>query len=277
MSRIMVVDDDPLIRQLLSYQLADAGYQVSTAQSGQDALERLLHDQPDLVLLDVVMPGMNGWDVCNQIRSCCNVPVIMLTARSGEQDVVSGFGAGADDYISKPFSLPQLLARIEAVLRRSRYATVPASQHVANPSSVRSASLPHAGVGVASLPPLTLPQPTAAQANRHAEMKRVSLTAVGKKFAEARRQRGVTLYEAEVGCGIRKEYLQAVEHEQFDAIPREQLSTVLKVYSGFLGVDLRALLKQATVRPLPPIWPLYLVIFMTITLILAILVTMPPF
>ncbi|NJN67421.1 MAG: response regulator transcription factor [Chloroflexaceae bacterium] len=119
MTRIMVVDDDPLIRQLLMYQLGGAGYEVCVAQNGQDALQRLLLEHPDLVLLDVVMPDMSGWHVCRAIRAWSTVPIIMLTAKSAESDIISGLESGADDYISKPFSLPQLLARVEAVLRRT--------------------------------------------------------------------------------------------------------------------------------------------------------------
>lgn len=136
MQKIMIVDDDPLIRQLLSYQLAGAGYHVCTVQNGTDALERLILDEPDLVLLDVVMPGISGWDVCNQIRTCSSVPVIMLTAKNADRDVVTGLVSGADDYIAKPFSQAQLLARIEAVLRRSHYATTLHANTTKSPSPI---------------------------------------------------------------------------------------------------------------------------------------------
>jgi DNA-binding response OmpR family regulator len=123
MIRILVVDDDPLVRQLLTYQLGGAGYDVCTARNGHDALERLLYEQPDLMLLDVVMPGMSGWDVCNHIRTWSRIPIIMLTAKNADSDVVMGFSSGADDYMCKPFSQKQLLARIEAILRRSYQTT----------------------------------------------------------------------------------------------------------------------------------------------------------
>lgn len=160
--RIMIIDDDPLIRQLLTYQLGGAGYHVSTASSGQDGLGRLLYEQPDLVLLDVVMPGMNGWDVCDQIRAYSSIPVIMLTAKNADMDVVAGFKSGADDYIAKPFSQRQLLARIEAVLRRSRppafppgqSSYVPAPVHVA-PSGAGTATVAHTHSTHA--PPYALP------------------------------------------------------------------------------------------------------------------------
>src|SRR5690349_19305502 len=123
-TRIMVVDDEPAIGKLLLYQLSGFGYQVSYVRDGIAALERLTADRPDLILLDVMMPRISGWEICRQIRACSAVPVIMLTAKSADTDIVTGLQAGADDYITKPFSMAQLRARIEAVLRRA----APASQ-----------------------------------------------------------------------------------------------------------------------------------------------------
>ena len=118
-TRIMVVDDEPAIGKLLLYQLSGFGYQVSYVQDGLSALQRLTAERPDLVLLDVMMPHISGWEMCRQIRAYSSVPVIMLTAKSADPDVVTGLQAGADDYITKPFSMIQLHARIEAVLRRA--------------------------------------------------------------------------------------------------------------------------------------------------------------
>ncbi|MEN9937834.1 MAG: hypothetical protein RLZZ387_4413 [Chloroflexota bacterium] len=116
--KILVVDDEPSIGRLLSYQLHGFGYDVCYVQDGLQALERVLLEQPDLILLDVMMPLVSGWDVCREIRSCSSVPIIMLTGKNADADVVEGLQAGADDYVTKPFSLPQLHARIEAVMRR---------------------------------------------------------------------------------------------------------------------------------------------------------------
>ncbi len=113
-TRIMVVDDEPAIGKLLLYQLGGFGYQVSYIQDGVQALQRLLAERPDLVLLDVMMPRISGWEVCRQIRAYSSVPVILLTAKSADPDVVTGLDAGADDYVTKPFSMAQLHARIEA-------------------------------------------------------------------------------------------------------------------------------------------------------------------
>src|SRR4051794_27239105 len=105
-TKIMVVEDDTLIMQLLRYQLGGAGYDVIPVPNGRRALELLLLYQPDLILLDVMMPEISGWDVCRQIRACSAVPIIMLTAKGADDDVVAGLNAGADDYVTKPFSLP---------------------------------------------------------------------------------------------------------------------------------------------------------------------------
>src|SRR5262249_33071672 len=118
-TRIMVVDDEPAIGKLLMYQLRGFGYQVSYVSDGMLALRHLVLEQPDLVLLDVMMPQISGWEVCRQIRACSSAPVIMLTAKGADTEVITGLNAGADDYIAKPFSMVQLQARIETVLRRS--------------------------------------------------------------------------------------------------------------------------------------------------------------
>src|SRR5829696_7867504 len=127
-TRIMVVDDEPAIGKLLLYQLSGFGYQVSYIQDGLLALQRLTAERPDLVLLDVMMPHISGWEICRQIRAYSTVPVIMLTAKNADPDIVNGLRAGADDYVTKPYSMAQLHARIEAVLRRMPAAASPRSQ-----------------------------------------------------------------------------------------------------------------------------------------------------
>ncbi len=119
MSRILVVDDDQSLLELLTDYLGRLGLDVASATGGHDALAAIEAAPPDLVLLDVTMPGLNGWQVLARIRAVSSVPVIMLTARGAELDVLRGFGGGADDYVTKPFSFAQLGARIKAVLDRT--------------------------------------------------------------------------------------------------------------------------------------------------------------
>jgi two-component system, OmpR family, KDP operon response regulator KdpE len=121
--RILVVDDEPQIRRIMRTTLIAEGYEIDDAKTGEEALEKLREYRPDLILLDMNMPGMGGLAACRAIRSDTNIGVIMLTVRNSEADKVAALDAGADDYITKPFSTPELLARIRAALRR-----VPASQ-----------------------------------------------------------------------------------------------------------------------------------------------------
>ncbi len=116
---VLVVEDDPNIRELLQLYLEKDGYTVTLAADGGEGLEKYRALKPNLVLLDVMMPVMDGWAVCKAIRADGNTPVIMLTAKSETDDKVTGLKAGADDYVTKPFEMKELLARIEAVLRRS--------------------------------------------------------------------------------------------------------------------------------------------------------------
>ena len=119
MTRILVVDDDADIRELVTMKLTSAGYDVSTAADGEAGLAALLEHQPDLVVLDWMMPGLTGIEVCRALRAdprTVNTPVLLLTARAQEADIVHGFAAGADDYVVKPFSASELAARVEALL-----------------------------------------------------------------------------------------------------------------------------------------------------------------
>ena len=117
--RILVVDDDTDIRALLRELLERRGFSVTEAADGRQALQELYGGRPDLVLLDVGMPGMDGWTTLERIRELSDVPVVMLTARSAELEKTRGLRAGADDYVTKPFGRQELLARIEGLLRRS--------------------------------------------------------------------------------------------------------------------------------------------------------------
>ena len=116
---VLVVEDDANILELLQMYLEKEGYAVTCAADGLQGLTKFRAISPDLVLLDVMMPGMNGWDVCKTIRAESRTPVIMLTAKGETDDKVMGLKFGADDYITKPFEMREVLARIEAVLRRS--------------------------------------------------------------------------------------------------------------------------------------------------------------
>ena len=116
--RILVVDDDPQIRRTMKAALTSHGYEVSDARSGEEALEKLRLDSYDLVLLDMNMPGIGGIETCRMIHDGSDIATIMLTVRNSERDKVEALDAGADDYVTKPFSTPELLARIRALLRR---------------------------------------------------------------------------------------------------------------------------------------------------------------
>ncbi len=116
---VLIVEDDPNIRELLQMYLEKDGYAVTLASDGGQGLDKFRAIKPNLVLLDVMMPVMDGWAVCKAIRAEGNTPVIMLTAKGETDDKVTGLKAGADDYVTKPFEMKELLARIEAVLRRT--------------------------------------------------------------------------------------------------------------------------------------------------------------
>ncbi len=118
--RILVVDDEPAVTDLLAYNLRKAGYEILLAADGREALRLANQSNPDLILLDLMIPEVDGLDVCRELRKTNNVPIIMLTARNEEIDRVVGLELGADDYVSKPFSVRELLARIKAVLRRAQ-------------------------------------------------------------------------------------------------------------------------------------------------------------
>lgn len=116
--RILVVDDDPQIRRTMKATLTARHYEVSDSRNGEDALDKLRSETYDLVLLDMNMPGTGGIETCRLIRSSSDVAIIMLTVNNTERDKVEALDAGADDYVTKPFSMPELLARIRATLRR---------------------------------------------------------------------------------------------------------------------------------------------------------------
>lgn len=126
LEKILVIDDDPLLLTLIQQSLEQDNYTVTTAQGGEVGLEMVDEFKPDLIILDVMMPDMSGWEICEHIRKTSMVPIIMLTARGSQSDIVRGLQAGADDYLVKPFHQAELLARVTAVLRRVK-STPPSS------------------------------------------------------------------------------------------------------------------------------------------------------
>src|SRR5918911_1359209 len=119
-STILLVDDEESVQRLLAYPLEREGFRVVQARDGQEALERFAAHQIDLVVLDVMLPRLDGLEVCKRLRAESNVPIIMLTARDDELDKVLGLELGADDYITKPFSIREFRSRVRALLRRAR-------------------------------------------------------------------------------------------------------------------------------------------------------------
>ena len=133
MAKIMVADDDKNICELLRLYLEKEGYTVTLAHDGETAVEQFSAEAPDLILLDIMMPRLDGWQVCREIRKKSNVPIIMITAKGETFDKVLGLELGADDYVVKPFDTKEIVARIKAVLRRSAAsnAAVPEVKEVA--------------------------------------------------------------------------------------------------------------------------------------------------
>jgi DNA-binding response OmpR family regulator len=117
---ILLVDDEPLYLRLLKVNLESEGYEIVSARNGEEALEMVSQEIPDLIIMDVMMPKLDGIATCNRIRQFSNVPIILLTALGDEQDRVNGLNIGADDYVVKPFSATELVARVRAVLRRTQ-------------------------------------------------------------------------------------------------------------------------------------------------------------
>ena len=129
-TKIMVVDDDPNIRELVRRYLEKEGFEVTCAERGDEAVKMFRASPPNLMLLDVMLPGMDGWQVCREVRKISNIPIIMLTAKDETFDKVLGLELGADDYIVKPFDMKELVARIKAVIRRFQVAEAPEKELV---------------------------------------------------------------------------------------------------------------------------------------------------
>ena len=136
-ARILVVDDEPYIAEMLSMSLRYVGYEVDTALDGREALQKASQSSPDLIILDVMLPDVSGFDLLPQLRRTNAVPVLFLTARDSVEDRIHGLTHGADDYVTKPFSLEEVVARVAAILRRAR----PAAGTVTEPQLLRYGDL----------------------------------------------------------------------------------------------------------------------------------------
>ncbi|MGM0413832.1 MAG: response regulator transcription factor [Bacillota bacterium] len=117
--KILLVEDEEKVRKIVSSYLEDADYEVEIASDGDTALEKALAEPPDLLILDIMLPGIDGWEIAEEVRNYFDLPILMLTARSDEDDRVKGFEKGADDYLVKPFSPRELVARVKAILKRT--------------------------------------------------------------------------------------------------------------------------------------------------------------
>ncbi len=146
-ARILVVDDEPPIVDVLVYNLERANYEVLVARDGVEALAVARRERPDLIVLDLMLPELDGLEVCRALRRECDVPIIMLTARDTEVDRVVGLELGADDYVAKPFSVRELVARVRSVLRRAG----PGPSAIPTPAATQAAAVPSANVSEAAM------------------------------------------------------------------------------------------------------------------------------
>ena len=158
---LLVVEDDPSLREVIRLGLEGEGFRVAAAEDGPSALIAFASQRPDLVLLDVMLPGLDGFTVCREVRKVSLVPIIMLTARAATADVVEGLESGADDYVTKPFEFPELIARVRSVLRRASIrgpATTEADATAGTVTAGGTGTADPAGAGAspAAPPPLTL-------------------------------------------------------------------------------------------------------------------------
>ena len=152
---LLVVEDDPSLREVIRLGLEGEGFRVSSADNGPSALLAFAAQKPDLVLLDVMLPELDGFAVCREIRKVSLVPIIMLTARTSTADVVQGLESGADDYVTKPFEFPELIARVRSVLRRASTGTATAQTGPTTGAGIPVEN-PAGSTGPRSVPPRTL-------------------------------------------------------------------------------------------------------------------------
>jgi two-component system response regulator MtrA len=148
--QLLVVEDDPSLREVIRLGLEGEGYRVAVAEDGPSALIAFASSPPDLVLLDVMLPGLDGFAVCRELRKISLAPIVMLTARASTADVVEGLESGADDYVTKPFEFPELLARVRSALRRASLSPSGAGGPVRSPGDTTP---PDTGGGAPAAPP----------------------------------------------------------------------------------------------------------------------------
>lgn len=153
---LLVIEDDPSLREVIRLGLKDQGFRVVTAADGPSALITFASQQPDLVLLDLMLPGLDGFAVCREIRKVSLVPIVMLTARTSTTDVVEGLESGADDYVTKPFDFPELIARVRSVLRRASIRSSVMAESEATPATELQAG-PGAGAAASPAAPSSPP------------------------------------------------------------------------------------------------------------------------
>jgi DNA-binding response OmpR family regulator len=220
----LIVDDDPTIGRLLIFYLREAGFTPLYAPDGLQALTLAARHKLSLVLLDVMLPGLNGLEVCRELRQMSNVPIIMLTSKSSDYDISTGLSAGADDYIAKPFNGQQLLAQIEHLM------------------STRAAGAERPGAPEPQLAspaptPAGLPQQAAEPQPAASSRRRTSAPLPGTQLRRARRTAQLSLPQVEHTTGIRWDYLQALEQDELALIPRQLQQPILTRYARFLGLD----------------------------------------
>jgi len=178
MPAVLVVDDEQSLRDSIRYVLGHAGLRVITADTGQQAIQLARAEHPDLVVLDVLMPGLNGFQVCRVLRSESTVPILLLSARGEEIDRVTGLDLGADDYLTKPFAMAELLARVRALLRRAQMASpsVPEGSRVSGNGHHAEATVPRGAA------PLTVGNVAVDPARRYATIDGRRLSLKPKEF-----------------------------------------------------------------------------------------------
>lgn len=212
--KILVVDDEPVITELLYDHLSDNGYLVYTAQNANSAMEQLKYT-PDLILLDINMPGTDGLELCRMIRQTVSCPILFLTARITEQDKINGLRCGGDDYITKPFSLGEITARIEAHLRREERSR--SSAEVVSSSGL----LVNLSARTVQYQGEEIPFP-----KKEFDILEYLLTHAGQTFDRERIYEAVWGYDAEGDSDVVKEHIRRIRTRLKEATGKEYVETV---------------------------------------------------
>lgn len=212
--KILVVDDEPVITELLYDHLSDNGYLVYTAQNANSAMEQLKYT-PDLILLDINMPGTDGLELCRMIRQTVSCPILFLTARITEQDKINGLRCGGDDYITKPFSLGEITARIEAHLRREERSR--SSAEVVSSSGL----LVNLSARTVQYQGEEIPFP-----KKEFDILEYLLTHAGQTFDRERIYEAVWGYDAEGDSDVVKEHIRRIRTRLKEATGKEYIETV---------------------------------------------------